>query len=116
MIKDATTEMITTKLANKELTQTIDTELVRNAEETAKIDETQKIDLNELKQTTQETVVAANEGLNNLPEHTMIIDTTSNINNEEVEKEIISNTFSKIHFMCNNNHSHTFMCKFFHFF
>ncbi len=89
MIKDATTEMITTKLANKELTQTIDTELVRNAEETAKIDETQKIDLNELKQTTQETVVAANEGLNNLPEHTMIIDTTSNINNEEVEKETV---------------------------
>ena len=89
MIKDATTEMITTKLANKELTQTIDTELVRNAEETAKIDETQKIDLNELKQTTQETVVAANEGLNNLPEHTMIIDTTSNINKEEVEKETV---------------------------
>ena len=89
MIKDATTEMITTKLANKELTQTIDTELVRNAEESAKIDETQKIDLNELKQTTQETVVAANEGLNNLPEHTMIIDTTSNINNEEVEKETV---------------------------
>ena len=104
MIKDATTEMITTKLANKELTQTIDTELVRNVEETAKIDETQKIDLNELKQTTQETVVAANEGLNNLPEHTMIIDTTSNINNEEVEKETVEtvnneeydDSFSKI--------------------
>ena len=104
MIKDATTEMITTKLANKELTQTIDTELVRNVEETVKIDETQKIDLNELKQTTQETVVAANEGLNNLPEHTMIIDTTSNINNEEVEKETVEtvnneeydDSFSKI--------------------
>ena len=104
MIKDATTEMISTKLANKEMTQVIDTEAVRTVED-SNIEETQKINLNESKSVSQETVVAANADLNNLPEHTMIIDTTSNINKEDEEKnettnEVVlsedENDFSKI--------------------
>ena len=104
MIKDATTEMISTKLANKEMTQVIDTEAVRTVED-SNMEETQKINLNESKSVSQETVVAANADLNNLPEHTMIIDTTSNINKEDEEKnettnEVVlsedENDFSKI--------------------
>ncbi len=93
LIKDATTELVSTKLVNKEATQVLDTEAVRN-EEKAKLEETQKINLNDLKQTSQETVIAANEGLNNLPEHTMVIDTAvvnSNINNEEKTETIAVN-------------------------
>ena len=99
LIKDATTELITMKLANNDATQTINTEDVRVSEENSSFDETQKIDLSNVKQTSQDTVVAANEGLNNLPERTMAIETVSNINNEENEtkenENVEDNGFSK---------------------
>ncbi len=102
LIKDATTELISTKLANKESTQIINTEEVREAETNSTFDETQKINLNELKQTTQETVVAANDGLNNLPEHTMEVNASEVVNkdveNLEVKEDdtVEDNGFSKI--------------------
>ena len=99
LIKDATIDLITTKLANKDVTQAINTEDVRVAEEDSSFDETQKIDLSTVKQTSQDTVVAANEGLNNLPEHTMAIETVSNVNSEENEikenEKTEDNGFSK---------------------
>ena len=102
LIKDATTELISTKFANKESTQIINTEEVREAESNNTIDETQKINLNELKQTTQETVIAPNEGLNNLPEHTMEINAQEVINNDveileiKEDEKIEDNGFSKV--------------------
>ena len=99
LIKDATIDLITTKLANKDVTQAINTEDVRVAEEDSSFDETQQIDLSTVKQTSQDTVVAANEGLNNLPEHTMAIETVSNVNSEENEikenEKTEDNGFSK---------------------
>ena len=86
-IKDVTTEMLTTKFAEKQSTQVIDTSDVKVDIET--FDKTQIIDLEEEK-LKQETVIAPEEGLNlNTIQNTVIIEETSNtINEVENEEEL----------------------------
>ena len=84
LIKDATTKMLSIKMAEKEPTQIINTEIIRNEE----LDKTQKIDLNSAK-STQDTVVAE-ENLNSLPQSTIILDNNNN-EKDEITKENIGN-------------------------
>ena len=85
-IKDATTEMLSTKFTEKQLTQIINTSDVKYDEES--FDKTQIIDLEEEK-LKQETVIAPEEGLNlNMAQNTVIIDNTVPELNVAEEKEI----------------------------
>ena len=86
LIKDATTKMLSIKMAEKQPTQKIDTEEVRNEE----LDKTQKIDLNSNK-IEQDTVVAE-ENLNSLPQNTIIL---NNNEKNEISKENINNIQEK---------------------
>ncbi len=75
LIKDETTEMIPEKLKEKEVTQIINTENLKNDVN----EETQKIDLNQMNSVSQETVVADNN-LNTLPQNTIVMDKTEDAN------------------------------------
>ncbi len=89
-IKDVTTEMFSTKFAEKQSTQIIDTADVKNNIET--FDKTQIIDLEEEK-LKQETVIAPEEGLNlNLTQNTVILENNENV--VEVKEE--NNGFASI--------------------
>ena len=76
-IKDATTELLSTKLDNSKLTQIINTQDVRNAE----LDKTQIIDLQK-ELLSQETTVATENGINAVKQDTILV----NINEEKEEK------------------------------
>ena len=73
LIKDATQEMISTKLANKEATQVIN--IPDNINEDVSMDKTQRINIHDNKDDlSQETIVTDKEGLNKLPQDTMVVD------------------------------------------
>ena len=108
LIKDATTKMLSIKMAEKQPTQIVNTEEIRNEE----FDKTQKIDLSS-HNSIQDTVVAE-ENLNSLPQNTIVLnnkneknelskeninniqekDALNNINNEKINSE--NDEFSKI--------------------
>lgn len=90
-IKDATTEMNSVKLAEKELTQVIDSQKVKSDEmqETQKVVDLEKIDF----VSSQETMVV-NENLSVLPQNTIVLDETKE-SKEETRNEITED-FSKI--------------------
>ena len=85
-IKDATTELLSTKLDNSKLTQIINTQDVRNAE----LDKTQIIDLQK-ELLSQETTVATENGINTVKQDTILV----NINEEKTE-DIEDNGFASI--------------------
>ena len=108
LIKDATTKMLSIKMVEKQPTQIVNTEEIRNEE----FDKTQKIDLSS-HNSIQDTVVAE-ENLNSLPQNTIVLnnkneknelskeninniqekDALNNINNEKINSE--NDEFSKI--------------------
>ena len=108
LIKDATTKMLSIKMAEKQPTQIVNTEEIRNEE----FDKTQKIDLSS-HNSIQDTVIAE-ENLNSLPQNTIVLnnkneknelskeninniqekDALNNINNEKINSE--NDEFSKI--------------------
>lgn len=108
LIKDATTKMLSIKMAEKQPTQIVNTEEIRNEE----FDKTQKIDLSS-HNSIQDTVVAE-KNLNSLPQNTIVLnnkneknelskeninniqekDALNNINNEKINSE--NDEFSKI--------------------
>ena len=107
LIKDATTKMLSIKMVEKQPTQIVNTEEIRNEE----FDKTQKIDLSS-HNSIQDTVIAE-ENLNSLPQNTIVLnnneknelskeninniqekDALNNINNEKINSE--NDEFSKI--------------------
>ena len=76
LIKDMTTEMLSTKFAEKQATQTINTEDVRNEE----MDKTQIIDI-EKEMLSRETIINSNDVLEKTSQNTIIL------NNEEVSND-----------------------------
>ena len=86
LIKDATTKMLSIKMAEKQPTQIVNTEEIRNEE----FDKTQKIDLSS-HNSIQDTVVAE-ENLNSLPQNTIVL---NNNEKNELSKENINNIQEK---------------------
>ena len=87
LIKDATTKMLSIKMAEKQPTQIVNTEEIRNEE----FDKTQKIDLSS-HNSIQDTVVAE-ENLNSLPQNTIVLNNKNEKN--ELSKENINNIQEK---------------------
>ncbi|HIT71291.1 MAG TPA: DNA mismatch repair endonuclease MutL [Candidatus Scatovivens faecipullorum] len=87
LIKDATTKMLSIKMAEKQPTQIVNTEEIRNEE----FDKTQKIDLSS-HNSIQDTVVAE-ENLNSLPQNTIVLNSKNEKN--ELSKENINNIQEK---------------------
>ena len=87
LIKDATTKMLSIKMAEKQPTQIVNTEEIRNEE----FDKTQKIDLSS-HNIIQDTVVAE-ENLNSLPQNTIVLNNKNEKN--ELSKENINNIQEK---------------------
>ena len=86
LIKDATTKMLSIKMAEKQPTQIVNTEEIRNEE----FDKTQKIDLSS-HNSIQDTVIAE-ENLNSLPQNTIVL---NNNEKNELSKENINNIQEK---------------------
>ena len=87
LIKDATTKMLSIKMVEKQPTQIVNTEEIRNEE----FDKTQKIDLSS-HNSIQDTVVAE-ENLNSLPQNTIVLNSKNEKN--ELSKENINNIQEK---------------------
>ena len=87
LIKDATTKMLSIKMAEKQPTQIVNTEEIRNEE----FDKTQKIDLSS-HNSIQDTVVAE-ENLNSLPQNTIVL---NNNEKNELSKENIKRVLDAI--------------------
>ena len=87
LIKDATTKMLSIKMAEKQPTQIVNTEEIRNEE----FDKTQKIDLSS-HNSIQDTVIAE-ENLNSLPQNTIVLNSKNEKN--ELSKENINNIQEK---------------------
>lgn len=85
-IKDATTELLSTKLDNSKLTQIINTQDVRNAE----LDKTQIIDLQK-ELLSQETTVVTENTMNATTQDTILVNV-----NEEKNDDVIDNGFASI--------------------
>ena len=86
LIKDATTKMLSIKMVEKQPTQIVNTEEIRNEE----FDKTQKIDLSS-HNSIQDTVIAE-ENLNSLPQNTIVL---NNNEKNELSKENINNIQEK---------------------
>ena len=92
LIKDATRDIESTKMMDKESTQIINSQELKNEE----LEKTQILDVSSLKQeSSQDTVIAEANKINNLPENTISLN--ENINeeiskNEEEKVEVIENT------------------------
>ncbi len=92
LIKDATRDIESTKMMDKESTQIINSQELKNEE----LEKTQILDVSSLKQeSSQDTVIAETNKINNLPENTISLN--ENINeeiskNEEEKVEVIENT------------------------
>ena len=86
LIKDATTKMLSIKMAEKQPTQIVNTEEIRNEG----FDKTQKIDLSS-HNSIQDTVIAE-ENLNSLPQNTIVL---NNNEKNELSKENINNIQEK---------------------
>ncbi len=89
-LKDATTELLSTKLDNSQLTQIINTQDVRNEA----LDKTQIIDLQK-ELLSQETTIATENGVNVTKQDTILV----NINEEKVEEkteDVVDNGFASI--------------------
>ena len=80
LIKDATKDIFTTKMLEKEKTQIVNLN--------GDLDRTQEINLNNIINTTQETVIVEKENLNSLPQNTVVLE--NNISNE-IKKEFEEN-------------------------
>ncbi len=88
-LKDATTELLSTKLDNSKLTQIINTQDVRDAE----LDKTQIIDLQK-ELLSQETTVAAESGINVTKQDTILVNINEKV--EEKTDDIVDNGFASI--------------------
>ena len=91
-LKDATTELLTTKLDNSKLTQIINTQDVRNAE----LDKTQIIDLQK-ELLSQETTIVTENSMN-VKQDTILVNINNNENEVETIKteDIVDNGFASI--------------------
>ena len=95
-IKDATTELLSTKLDNSQLTQIINTQEVRNEE----LDKTQIIDLNK-QLLSQETTIVTDETMNSVTQNTIALNLNKEKIGEDSEKttiteDVIDNGFASI--------------------
>ena len=89
-IKDATTELLSTKLDNSQLTQIINTQDVRNEE----LSKTQIIDLQ--KELLAQDTTVATEGAMNATQNTINVNLNSENNEENTAEDVVDNGFASI--------------------
>lgn len=97
LIKDETKDIETAKMIEKENTQIIDSNNLLKKEE---IEKTQILDTATVKQSTQDTVIATKDKIDNLSGNTIVleqnIDSEVSQNKEEIDENANNNDFSKI--------------------
>ena len=92
VIKDATTEMNSVKLSEKELTQVINSQELKNDE----MENTQKIDLEEINSVSSQETMVAKENLNSLPQNTIVLEKNEEDKKENKTEEVATGEFSKL--------------------
>ena len=91
-IKDATMEMSSVKLQEKELTQVIDSQELKNEE----MGNTQKVDLDEINAVSSQETMVVKENSTEFPQNTIVLNKTEEIKEDEKMQEEATGDFSKI--------------------